>query len=119
MRLPRVRFRVGTLLFAVAVVAANCWAFRRICEVPIYSFGKVTYCILPAAVGALPLVNVAVIGTLLFAASRIRSFSQGHATNPRPSVSGVTYFSLHFLMLGCLVSLFMPDAVESQRGLLD
>jgi hypothetical protein len=28
MRLPRVRFTVGMLIFAVAVVALNLWAFR-------------------------------------------------------------------------------------------
>ncbi len=119
MHLPRVRFTVGTLLFAVAVVALNCWGFRHFFAVPVYEFGKVSYRSLPAGVGVLPWVNVATIGTWLFTARRIRSIRHGRAANPQSYSSGVTYFSLHFLMLGGLVSLFVPDATHCVQEVLD
>ena len=70
-------------------------------------------------VGFLPLLNVALIGTLLFVVRRLRSLRCRHATGPPPSPAGITYFSLHFLALGFLVSAFMPDAIESYLGTLE
>jgi hypothetical protein len=110
---------VGTLLFAIAVVAANCWGFRHFFAVPVYEFGRVSYRSLPAGVGVLPLVNVATIGTWLFAARRIRSLLHGRAANPGSYLSGVTYFSVHFLLLGGLVTLFVPDAIPRVQEVLD
>ncbi len=119
MRLPRVRFTVGTLLFTVAVVAANCWALRHVTETGTYVGGRISYRLLPAGVGALPLVNAALIGTWLFAVRRLRSLHRGRAASPRSKWSRATYFSLHFLVLGGLVSLFMPDVVRIIQDVLD
>ena len=119
MRLSRVRFTVGTLLFAVAVVAANCWGFRHFYETDLYMGGRISYRLLPAGVGALPLFNVALIGGWLFVAKQLRLLRHGRAANPRSSSSGVTYFSLHFLMLLVVISLFMPDAIHSVQEVLE
>ncbi len=119
MHLSRVRFTVGTLLFAVAAVAANCWGFRRFYETALYIGGEIPYRVLPAGVGILPLFNVALIGTWLFAAKRFRSLRHGRAANTRSSPPGVAYFSLHFLMLGGLVCLCMPDEILSVQDILD
>jgi hypothetical protein len=107
------------LLFAVAVVAANCWGFRRFYGTDLYTGGRISYRLLPAGVGVLPLFNVALIGTWLFAAKQLRSLRNGRAANPRSSLSGVAYFSLHFLLLGGLVSHLMPDAIQSVQVILD
>jgi hypothetical protein len=119
MRRPRLRFTVGTLLFAVAVVAANFWGFRRFYETDMYTGGTIGYRLLPAGVGVLPLFNVALIGTWSFVTRRLRSPHQRLAANPRSSLSGVAYFSLNFLLLGGLVSLLMPGAIQSLLDALD
>jgi hypothetical protein len=115
MRLPRVRFTVSKLLFAVAVIAVNCGVFRlgyemfenALVEGPSLS-------ILPFSfVGSLPLINVALIGTVLFVARRLRSFRGVSGANPRPAPAGVTYFSLHFLAILTVVTIFMPGAIDS------
>jgi len=49
--MPRIRFTVGTLVFSVAVVAVNCWVWRRITELPSYENGWTSYRPLPAVVG--------------------------------------------------------------------
>jgi hypothetical protein len=118
MYLTRVRFTVGSLLFAVAVVAANCWAFRCLTETDVSAGGRITYHLLPAGVGALPLVNAALIGTWLLAVRRLRSLRHGRADGPR-SLSIATYFWLNFMLLGGLVCLFIPDAVYSSHNVLD
>jgi hypothetical protein len=119
MRLPRVRFTVGQLLFMVAVVAANFGVFRRFYQTDLYVVGRVSYRYLLAGVGVLPLFNVALIGIWLYAARRLRSLRHGGAANPRSLLSGFAYFSLHFLMLVGLVSLFMPEAIDNVQGVLD
>jgi hypothetical protein len=106
-RLSLVRFTVGTLLFAVAVVAVNCWLFLD------EEFSKE---LLP--IGALPLCNVALIGTWLFAKKQLRAIFRGRAADPRSPLSGVTFFSLHFLMLGGFVSLLRPDSIDFADDLL-
>jgi hypothetical protein len=128
MCLPRVRLTVGQLLVAVAVVAGNCGVLRLrdelivkmerneiqqermrqnalIDEAPrsILSFDLL---------GFLALINVALIGTLLHVARRLWSFHGEIGANPRPSPVGFTYFSLHFLAIGAVVTTFMPGAIE-------
>ncbi|MDR3621130.1 MAG: hypothetical protein P4L85_17390 [Paludisphaera borealis] len=119
MRPPRVRFTVGSLLFAVAVVAANCWALRHffealIFEVLIHGVGNGLYRIMPAGVGIIPLINVVLIGSMMTAARRFRSLRLGTETEHRPSWSSwVAYFSLHIVLLGWLVCLYMPGTVSN------
>jgi hypothetical protein len=115
MRLPRVRFTVGQLLVAVAVVAANCGVLQlgyEMFENALFEGPPLS--ILPFSfVGSLPLINVALIGILLFLARRLRSFHGVSGVNPRPSPAGVTYFSLHFLAILTIVTVFMPGAIDS------
>ena len=119
MRLPRVRFTVGTLLFSVAVAAANLWAFRRLTETEVSVFGSVSYRVLPAGVGVIPLVDAALVGIWLCASRRLRSVRQRYVGTPRSSSLSATYFRLQLLMLGGLAYLFMPDAVGTIRELLE
>jgi hypothetical protein len=119
MRLPRVRFTVGTLIFAVAVVAANCWAFRRFYETDLYRAGRITYRLLPAGLGVLPLFNVALIGTLVFAAKRLHRRCRRRAADPQTTLSAVAYFSLHFFMLGGVVCVFVPGEIQQVPVILD
>jgi hypothetical protein len=118
MRLPRLHLSLGTLLFAVAVVAANCWSFRRFYERMEYSTGQPNV-FMPTEVGVLPLVNIALIGTLLCATRRLRSLFRGGVANPCPSRSAVAFFSLHFLMLGGLACMFEPDAMSRYMQAFD
>ena len=99
MRLPRVRFTVGQLLFATAVIAVNCGVFRLGYEMFENALcGDASLSILPFSfVGSLPLINVALIGTLLLMVRSLRSFRGVSGANPRPSPAAVTYFSIHFL----------------------
>ena len=120
MRLPRIRFTVGTLLFAVVVVAANCWGCRQFYAIVMYTntAGGSDYCIVPAGVGVLLLVNVALIGALLFTRRRLRSLRRERSANPRSSWSGFAYFSFHFLMLGSLLRLFTPGTIDRSEEVL-
>jgi hypothetical protein len=118
MRLLRVRFTMGTLLFIVAVVAANCWGFRHAYESDLYCGGRISYRLLPAEVGVIPLINVALIGTWVFAVKQFRSLRRGRETGPGSCLPGLAYFCLHFLMLGGLVTLFMPGVIQSVQLLL-
>ncbi len=120
MRPPRVRFTMGTLLFSVAVAAANLWAFRRLTETEVSVGGSISYRVLPAGVGVIPLVDAALIGIWLCVSRWLRSVRQGHVANPRSSSSlSAAYFRLQLLMLGGLAYLFMPDAVGTIRELLE
>jgi hypothetical protein len=65
------------------------------------------------------LVNAALIGTWLVAARRLRSLHHGRTASPPLSWSRTTYFSLNFLVLGGLVSLFMPDMVRIIQDVLE
>jgi hypothetical protein len=128
MCLPRVRFTVGQLLFTGAVVAANCGVLRRIDKLIVEMDVKNVFeermrqnALIDTAplsilsfdfLGSLPLINVALIGILLFVARRLRSFRGENRTNPRPSPAGFTYFSLHFLAISTVVSIFMPGVIE-------
>lgn len=119
MRLPRIRFTMGSLLFSVAVIAANCWGFRQLNEPAVYVCGNPSYRPLPAAVGVFPLLDAATIGLWCVAAKRVRLRRRARVA-PAPSPwTGATYFSLHILLFGCGVVAFSPDAAEIVAGLLD
>jgi hypothetical protein len=119
MRLPRVRITVRSLILAIAVVAVNFAAFRRFYDTDRYTGGRISYRLLPAEVGVLPLFNVALIGTWLFASGWLRRLRHGRVHDPRSSWSGVGYLGLHFLVLGWLVYQLMPDTVTIVRMGLD
>jgi hypothetical protein len=113
MRIPRVRLTVGGLLLCVAVVAANCWAYRYFgAASESLSQGHRWYLIVNRCVGVLPLANVALIGTLLFAASRLRFVSCEWRAS-FPSLAHITFFSVHLLLVGYTAELLMPDALSS------
>jgi hypothetical protein len=119
MRLPRVRFTVGTFLFAVVFVAVNFRAFQRFNESQIWRVCAFPYRAIPSGVGVLPLFNVALVSIWLFAARRLRSLQHGCPKDTRSALSGVAYFSVHFLLLGGLMTLFIPDTVQQIESLLD
>jgi len=97
----------------------NCWVFLRFYKIVRWRTGEATYRFLPAGVGVLPQINVTLIGILPFAAKWLRSHLHGRAAHPRPGLSGVAYFSLHFLMLGWLYSLLVPNPIDSDAGVLE
>ena len=107
MHLPRVRLTVSKLLLAIAVIAVNCGVFRLGYEMFENALvGDELLSIQPFSfVGSLPLINVALIGTVLFAARSLRSFRGVNEANLRPSPAGVTYFSLHFLAILTVVTI--------------
>jgi hypothetical protein len=99
----------------VAVVALNCALFRFF-----YAwFGRddVTarrLSLTSEFVAALvPILNVALIGSLLFATRHFRRVCGRNAANDPPPPAGGMFFSIHLLLLGVLTSLYMPGAIES------
>jgi hypothetical protein len=102
-------------LFAIAVIAVNCGVLRLGYEMFENAlFGDAPLSILPFSfVGSLPLINVALIGSLRFVVRSLRSFRGVSGANPRPSPAAVTYFSIHFLAILTVVTIFMPGAIES------
>lgn len=118
MRLPHVRISVGKLLVVVAVVAVNLGVVRLLYKVVENSAATapMLYKPLGFASGFLPLINVAMIGTALFAAQKLRSLRGGGREH---SPAGMTYFVLHMLALGCVVYVVMPDALDSYLDALD
>ncbi len=119
MRLPQIRFSVGTLLFCVAVVAANCWGFRHWTEEAPFVCGRPSYRPLPVSVGALPLLDAASIGLWCFATKWLRSRRHARSEYDPSPWPGAIYFSLHFLLLGFVISSWSPGAAEEAAGLLD
>jgi hypothetical protein len=119
MHRPRIRFTVGMLFFAVALVAMNLWGFRHFYATQRSMGGRIWYRLLPAPVGAIPLVNVALVGACLFAVRRLRSVRNGRAADARFSWSGVVYFSVHILLVGGLTCYLVPDAIVIVQQLVD
>jgi hypothetical protein len=128
MRLPRPQVSLSQLFFIVVIVALNLGVFRSLYGIvadvhggyplstdwmlagvigdyrpSIQSFGL--------AVGFIPLVNIALLGTFLYATRWLRSSRGQAAGSPRPSPAGFTFFSLHFLFLGFVVCVVMPEAI--------
>jgi hypothetical protein len=118
MRLRRVRITLGTLVFVVALVAANFWAYRFVCERvgPTVFF---PYFDVPIEVGIFPLLDVALLGTWLHVARRVRCRVRGRRESDGSSVPGVTYFSLHLLLLGVVAYLFVPDSIAHYWSLTE
>lgn len=115
MRLLRVRFTTGMLLSVIAVVAANCMCLRQLDGMGHAHLARsFWYGCLAVEVGVLPLANVALIGTLLSAARWLPSTLHGRTGHRQSSLSAVTYFSLNILILGGLVSRFMPEAIPRE-----
>ncbi len=108
-RLPR-QITLRMLLFVVAVVALNCGAYRLLYQAGVSAQrdGSPSPETLNCVIGALPLINVAMIGSALFLASRVRVFRRGRESSPRTGPAAVTYFSLVFLALGFEHATLMP-----------
>jgi hypothetical protein len=120
MRLPRIRFTVGTFLLMVAFVAVNFLTLKRVNDTDLYSGGKYySYRLLPFDIGILPLFDVTLVSVWLFAAKHLRSLQRGCAEHTRSSLSGVAYFSFHFLSFVGLIALFAPDVQQQIESLLD
>ena len=119
MRLSPRSFHGGNASFRGRGRGRDPWDIRLLLAMPVYAFGKVSSRLLPAGVGVLPLVNVAVVGTWLLVVRRLRSRRPGRAPDTPSSWSGITYFSLHFAMLIGLISLFGPDERQSVQVVLD
>ena len=113
MRFPRVRFTLSNLLFAVAVVAANAGAVRLIYDAIEDLKGAIWPTAIIALIGSFPLFNIALIGSMLFTTGRLRAFRRGCMPEPRSSPAGATFFSLHVLAIGAVVTIITPDAVDS------
>ena len=106
MRRPRVRFTVRTLLIGIAVVAANCWAYRY------FDWTSL-------GIGAMPLTNVRAGWDHPVRGELAPLVSNGRAANSRTSLPGVAYFSLHFLLLGGVASHFMPGVLHNYDWTFD
>jgi hypothetical protein len=110
MRQLRVRFSLGTLPCVVAVVAANFAVVRPFLE-PSYGNAATEGSII--LVGFLPLINAALIGSLRFGARKLRPLFGGPARSAQIAPAAFTYFNLHFLALGGLVALLLPDELDN------
>jgi hypothetical protein len=111
MRLPRVRFTVGKLAFAVVVIAANCGVLRLLYDRVETIVGNPP----PADrafAGSLVVLNVALLGTLILGAGRLRSFCCHGPRVARPILAGATFLQLHFLALLTIATIYRPDALD-------
>lgn len=121
MRLLRLRFTVGGILLAVAVIAANCALFRLLYRLlqQAYSGSRLDPLSIEYFAGLVPMLNVAVIGILLFAARSIRR-GRGERQAPDPPVATAygTFFTAHLLALGFLLAFYTPGAIERYLNLL-
>ncbi len=117
MRLPRPQISLKHLLFAVAIVAMNCAAYR-------YLFGELgrdgTGSVLGIVsedfiVGVIPLLNVVMIGSALGVVRRLRTPRCGRQFRLHSRPAGTTFFSLHFLAICCAAAAFMPEAIEIEQ----
>jgi hypothetical protein len=111
--IPGVRFTLSNLLFSIAVVAANAGAVRLLYDAIEDLNGAIWPIAIIALIGSFPLFNIALIGSLLFARSRLGAFVRGRTPGPRQIPAGATFFSLHILALGAVLTIMTPDGVES------
>jgi hypothetical protein len=96
---------ISGLIIAVAIVGVNCWAFLQLSS-PGRSLGN--HRTLPAGVGALPLINVALVGTLLLIARRLRARRDPETALAHRSKEAFTLISLNLVILGGLYCSFTP-----------
>jgi hypothetical protein len=98
MHLPRIRFTLRAFMFAVAIVAANLWAFELFCEAGrgrlghisnTYTANLIIYRVSPVAVGVLPLLNVALLASWVCITSTLQCVRDGRAANLRSSASRI------------------------------
>ena len=117
MRLTRPQISLKSLLAAVAIVAINCAAYRYLLGEQSRDGLGVLFAILPEefVLGVIPLLEVALIGTLLCVFTRLRAFRHARQVGPRSRPAGITFFSLHFLAIGCVAALFMAEAIEIEQ----
>jgi hypothetical protein len=126
------------LLFFVAIVALNCGAYRflqQAAEHPESGSPRIWLSSLDRsfhraleqahraeslriqtikiAIGAIPLLNVAMIGGLLYLARRFGPYCRECESNPRVGPAAATYFSHQFLALGFVIITLMPGFAKS------
>jgi hypothetical protein len=113
MRLPRPQISLKQLLFIVAIVAINCVAYRYEYENEGRLGSNSVLSDLPEGFipGVIPLLNVALIGSSVYLTRRLCFPWRAREADPRSKPGGITYFSLHFLALGCLVAVLMPETI--------
>src|SRR5580658_603314 len=99
MGLPHVQVSLRNVLLFVAIVALNCAAYRALYRVveSVPDAGRLSPVTRNVVIGAIPLLDVALIGTLVSVARGIRTRRRGSGGNPRFGPVGITFFSLHFL----------------------
>jgi hypothetical protein len=114
MEVPHVQISLRNVLFFVAIVALNCAAYRTLYRMVenVSNAGPLWHVTGNVVIGALPLFNVGFIGTVVYVARGIRSRRRGSGGNPRFGPTGITFFSLHFLALGFVITALMPDLIE-------
>ena len=119
MRLPRPQISLKQLLFIIAIVAINCAAYRYEYENEGRFGSDSVLSDLPEGFvpGVIPLLNVALIGSSVYLTRRLRLLERRREADPRSKPAGVTYFSLHFLVLGCLVAVLMPETIAIEHVL--
>jgi hypothetical protein len=123
MSLPRMRITVGQMLIVVVVLALNCGVLRHFHERidslhprRLYFLGHAPpfesmELLLPRF---LPLINLALIGILSLAVRRLGAARRGSVLESESTSAwkGVVFFSLHFLVLGAVVGLFLSGVTE-------
>ncbi len=119
MRLPRMRITTGTLILLVAVMAGNFGALRfLVTQYRNTHREEGLVGLVEPLLGFLPLVNIALIGSVVYAFRWIRSSRlRGESARVSSSPSALTYFCIHFLLIGFLFAVFIPDKFESYRRL--
>jgi hypothetical protein len=67
--------------------------------------------------GVVPLFNVALIGSLNYVTRRLRSRVRGCEADSQCLQAGVAYFSVQFLAICCLASIFIPNAFATDEAI--
>ena len=112
--MPRQQRSLRSLILIVAVAALNLAAYRAFYRragddpstVPLSLAAK------DVVIGSLPLLDVALIGTLFYVLRRTPSSRRGREPLPCPRPAGVAFLSLHFLCLGCVLFMLMPGPIK-------
>jgi hypothetical protein len=122
MRRPRIRFTLGTILFAVALMAANCWYLRPPTDSgddalmwEYDNFLRYSW----ISRGIPPLVNAVVIGLWLYGTRRFRAWLHGGSTGDQSPPAAFTFFGLHLLAIGLFAYWLLPESTAFAENLLD